>query len=420
MLDLSLLRSKVQLPPATPLLVPAIFLISLGGSLLPPNRTRSLAVTAVLGYLLSQFRHPTGDAIQDGLLPIQGLIVFSHWIDFYVLHDAEWEYFRLKDVESEKGLEERKVKEGDEAGEGKEGEKDGKGKRKRKRMGWNFDLMTTLRGVGWNWRVNNIPEAAPTTKWQFIRAQLLKAFTFYLLFDLIWYKIQCSPFSSPFPPPLISLPIYRQILWTWIPGLESYYSLNMQFPLFAALTVGLGWCGPGDWPPIMGRLRDVETVRDFWGRFWHQGLRRTLGISFQVLTKFVRIEKGSLVSRYGQLYLAFAASAFLHHFPALIHGTGGDDSARDQLVYFLIQPLAITFEDFVIYLGKRAGVKRSWKTRALGKIWTFAWFSCCLRLVFQYNIVELSKPIMPSLCKAVVKLAGRLGKIGGVNRGHEL
>ena len=82
---------------------------------------------------------------------------------------------------------------------------------------------------------------------------------------------------------------------------------------------------------------------------------QTLGIPFQVLAKCVPIKSGTLVSRYAQLYLAFAASAFLHHFPSLIHGTGD----RNQLVYFLIQPLAITFEDFVIYLGKRTGVKNS-------------------------------------------------------------
>jgi hypothetical protein len=105
---------------------------------------------------------------------------------------------------------------------------------------------------------------------QFIHTQLLKSFIFYFLFDLIWYIIQ----DTPHPQPLESASIPQQILWTWIPGLESYYSLNMQFPLFAALTVGLGMYDPGDWPPIMGRLRDVCCVRDFWGRFWHQGLRR--------------------------------------------------------------------------------------------------------------------------------------------------
>ena len=87
-----------------------------------------------------------------------------------------------------------------------------------------------------------------------------------------------------------------------------------------------------------------------------------LGIPFQILTKFVSIRKGSLTSRYSKLYLAFTASAFLHHFPSFIHGIGRDADSQDQLIYFLIQPLAITFEDFIIYLGRKAGVKESCKS----------------------------------------------------------
>jgi hypothetical protein len=254
---LSLLREKLQLLPVGPFLVPAIFLVSLGGSLLPPGKTRSLPITAVLAYLLAQFRHPTGDVIQDGLLPIQGLILFAHWVDFYVLHDTEREYFRVKEGAAEKG-------------QGNDWEKTGT----RRSLGWHFDLATSMRGVGWNWRVKNLPQMTPKTKWQFVRTQVSKAFLFYFLFDFIWYNIQGSIYATQSPPPLVSDSIPRQILWTWVPGLESYYSLNMQFPLFAALTVGLGLSSTEGWPPIMGKLMDVNSVRDFWGRFWHQGLRR--------------------------------------------------------------------------------------------------------------------------------------------------
>lgn len=260
--SLSLLREKVQLLPPGPFLVPAIFLVSLGGSLLPPGRARSLSITAALAYLLAQFRHPTGDEIQDGLLPIQGLVIFAHWCDFYVLHDAEKEYYRIKKATIERAKEN--------AGQ--------KTKDVRRGLGWHFDLAMTLRGVGWNWQVKNIPQTTPKTKWQFIQTQISKAMLFYFLFDFIWYNIQGSRYASPSPPPLASETIPRQILWTWIPGLESYYSLNMQFPLFAALTVGVGLCSQEDWKPIMGNLRDVNSVRDFWGRFWHQGLRRVRDI----------------------------------------------------------------------------------------------------------------------------------------------
>lgn len=39
----------------------------------------------------------------------------------------------------------------------------------------------------------------------------------------------------------------------------------------------------------------------------------------------------------------------------------GINSGTYQLAFFLLQPFAITFEDLVIYLGKRAGVKASCK-----------------------------------------------------------
>jgi len=80
---------------------------------------------------------------------------------------------------------------------------------------------------------------------------------------------------------------------------------------------------------------------------------------FQILTRVVQIKKGTLQSGYGQLYLAFATSAFLHHFPILIQWMQGNDGKRGQLAYFLIQPLAIIFEDIVIHLRLRAGFKQS-------------------------------------------------------------
>jgi hypothetical protein len=164
MFNLSLLREKV-LPPPPPFLVPTIFLVSLGGSLLPPGRARALSITAVLSCLLAQFRHPTGDVIQDGLLPIQGLIIFSHWVDFYLLHGPEREFYQVRDVKDVKDGD-VKGREAGGKGEGKERENvEGKNEGGRQGLGWHFDLMTSMRGVGWNWRVKNIPSSPSQTKW---------------------------------------------------------------------------------------------------------------------------------------------------------------------------------------------------------------------------------------------------------------
>ena len=43
----------------------------------------------------------------------------------------------------------------------------------------------------------------------------------------------------------------------------------------------------------------------------------------------------------------------------------GINSGTYQLAFFLLQPFAITFEDLVIHLGKRAGVKASCKLTLL-------------------------------------------------------
>jgi hypothetical protein len=47
-----------------------------------------------------------------------------------------------------------------------------------------------------------------------------------------------------------------------------------QYGTVAALGVGLGLSGPGDWPPIFGSPADADSVAGFWGRFWPGILRQ--------------------------------------------------------------------------------------------------------------------------------------------------
>jgi len=82
-----------------------------------------------------------------------------------------------------------------------------------------------------------------------------------------------------------------------------------------------------------------------------------LNIPFEVLTRIVGLKKGTLASRYSQLYLAFIASALLHHYPLLRSGAEN----HSTLAYFLMQPIAITVEDLAIYLGRKAGITPSCK-----------------------------------------------------------
>lgn len=96
----------------------------------------------------------------------------------------------------------------------------------------------------------------------------------YLLFDIFYQPISFSSYESHTPPNLLLDTIPRQLLFTWLPAICSCYAMKMQYSLFAAITVATGLYTPQDWPPIMGHLADVSTVRDLWGKFWHQLIRR--------------------------------------------------------------------------------------------------------------------------------------------------
>jgi hypothetical protein len=111
-------------------------------------------------------------------------------------------------------------------------------------------------------------------------------------------------------------------------------------------------------PPLDQNLRRVcwSTLEQCF--HW---LDQKLTLPFNLLTKYITIPRGTLVSRYTQLYLAFIATTLLHHSGAMNITSSSSENNLNQVAFFMLQPVAITFEDFVIYLGKKAGVKESRK-----------------------------------------------------------
>ena len=114
------------------------------------------------------------------------------------------------------------------------------------------------------------------------------------------------------------------------------------------------------------------------------------GLGRLVANKLLKFSRGTNWSSYTQLYVAFLISAIIH--------ASADYMIEKRLVvyrsfkFFLLQAVAITFEDFVIYFAKgllrrggieikpgkadesRAGVV----VRVIGYCWVTLWF--CLTL----------------------------------------
>ena len=113
------------------------------------------------------------------------------------------------------------------------------------------------------------------------------------------------------------------------------------------------------------------------------------GLGRVTANKFLKFPRGSNRSSYTQLYVAFFLSGVLHF--------SGDFMFEKRMVYrsfnfFLLQAVAITFEDFIIYIAKRllsrqgielkpGKVGESWAevaVRVTGYYWVILWFCFAL------------------------------------------
>jgi hypothetical protein len=114
-----------------------------------------------------------------------------------------------------------------------------------------------------------------------------------------------------------------------------------------------------DWPAPFGTLSETTTVRDFWGKFWHQQLRHMLTQYTEALATFLHIPKGTNLSSYTKLYAAFIFSGTFHalsqlQMPSPVNITTSERTAGFFL-FFVWMMAAITFEDFVQWLVRQIG-----------------------------------------------------------------
>jgi hypothetical protein len=102
---------------------------------------------------------------------------------------------------------------------------------------------------------------------------------------------------------------------------------------------------------------------------------QTPGRRFARLCGFTR---GSITSKYVQLFMAFGISALLHEWFAF-NAVRRDNG---ELWFFLTQPLAISFEDLAQYYWRTRGSTHKQTSMNIavlaGYAWTFLWFSYSL------------------------------------------
>ncbi|KAF2489059.1 hypothetical protein BU16DRAFT_544479 [Lophium mytilinum] len=251
-----------------------------------------------------------------------------------------------------------------------------------------FRLMIPAhRGIGWNWQVKGVPSDpnAKLSKMMYVRAHLQHViFTYLRSVAMLVIMGFCSAVQKEYRPGQDWVSSALDAMIGWSGAIWVWDRLNCFYSAAAALSVAIGVCERWEWPPLTGQIRDAWSVRQMWSDVYHQVLRRMLQQPAIRFIRLLRLRKGSLASRYSQLYVSFAISCLFHEFQ--IFNVTRKDSG--ELAFFMSQPLAITAEDLVQWAWKKwrgqsphNGHVRLHKS--IGYIWVFLWFSYCLPMYIK-------------------------------------
>ncbi|OTA80264.1 hypothetical protein M434DRAFT_229899 [Hypoxylon sp. CO27-5] len=253
------------------------------------------------------------------------------------------------------------------------------------KLEWSLRLATTPRGIGWNWQVKNVPPhpGANQTRLGFVRDRVVELAWRTALKALAVYIIGfCQAVQPSVTSPAASWLLHGVV--GWCGAVWSWNTIGSAHAAGGAITVLLGICEPWEWPPVFGRLGDAWSVRQVWSTTYHQTMRRSFQTPGVRLARFLGLKKGTLGSRYMQLYLSFILSFGVHEWQSFT------TTRRDngEFAFFMSQPVIITVEDFVRWIWHKSIDPRQREKLAkletlVGYVWTIVAFTVTLRPIMK-------------------------------------
>ncbi|KAI6785817.1 uncharacterized protein J7T54_006156 [Emericellopsis cladophorae] len=227
-------------------------------------------------------------------------------------------------------------------------------------------MLCNWRRIGTQWQIDRIPPFSPrspakTPPRAYLIAQRVACMCLcWAAIDLC--EVTVLQYSEMMTPGVVLARVDRLTM----PELLFRAEFVVRYFICAVTGVYMGYAGvtlvglvlglnsPQDCPPMFGSLRDASTVRGYWGDFYHQGLRRAItGPADAFVDQILRIRRGTLLSRYVRLTLAFALSGVIHWGAEVCSGVAKPD--RSQFLFFTSQAFAVMSEDVVQSLYKRSG-----------------------------------------------------------------
>ncbi|OJJ65100.1 hypothetical protein ASPSYDRAFT_27056 [Aspergillus sydowii CBS 593.65] len=243
------------------------------------------------------------------------------------------------------------------------------------RLLWAWTNAGETRGIGWNWTIPHIPPGPERglSKGQYLRHLGLRFVKLYLIHDgstFIFNTLTNAGTISLHD--LGGLPQRCLAVISFAVSNSSILEFIYATLCFVGSASGLFWTKYEDNAPVCGYLSDAYTVSRFWGRVWHQNMRRLLQTPARYMANTVfGARRGSLSARYIQIITAFVISGVYHYVSAKL--ARPDLRFSGTLEFFLLQPILVGVEDLGMYFGWRfCGSKLGSWAYGVGYVWTFA------------------------------------------------
>ena len=264
------------------------------------------------------------------------------------------------------------------------------------RLRFGFGLSLQSRFAITKWPVKNIPifaRADPSfvpRKTDYLRVAIPKCILYFLLLDLAGLLNGSNNNNNHLVFSTDRVPLFARlgnvsieelstrsasVLAFWI---LQYIVIELVYGAVAMVAVTFGRSTVEAWPPMFGSLQDSYSLRQFWGCFYHQLVRRGCGsIAHAITYHALGLSRGRFLGRYLFIFLTFAVSGAFHTFSDISQGVPLQESGA--MSFFCIQAVGIMVEDgvqaiFLTSTPKLWGQKRAYLLRRLiGYLWVLTW-----------------------------------------------
>ncbi|KAJ5592818.1 hypothetical protein N7537_009722 [Penicillium hordei] len=264
-------------------------------------------------------------------------------------------------------------------------------------------LLAQTRAVNTQWQVKNVPSHP---KYYLRRGMQVPSRGRFLLRQLAIVVWQCLVLDIVQTVSLqqakergLHEPASLEIEWVvpleqWAERIATHLSIwfvvnrlisDLAYRVLSILFVGIGLDSPADWPPAFGSMLDAFTLRNFWGKFWHQFMRQPFtSISNFIARDVLNLTRPSTLERYTNLFIVFLISAIFHVVVDILQSIPTERSG--SMPFYLAIAFGIMLEDGVQHIWKRVQTPDSmqeeakqptdivplWK-RAAGMVWVMLW-----------------------------------------------